>query len=157
MTSDLERLMQEPAGGHNHGRRRAPDTGAAIAWQPLGDAQTGEFLREAGWTVAREKDPTASGMSAHRGVLQEDEYVDPTVVEALVEDALGFSFDQLHSVYSTGGRIPADRVELRGRIDARLLALAESGANMDLFGRVTRLNASTLDRALTRARSQEVK
>jgi len=164
--------MQEPAGGANHGRRAHEGPSGASAeirsefagrtdgrfMEPLGasDWQAAEYLRNTGWTVARVKDPTAAGMTGHRGALHEDEYVDTAVVEAIVERELGYDLEQLHSVYSTGGRIPSARRELRDRIDARLLALSRSGANMDLFGRVTGLNPSTLDRALARARAEEV-
>lgn len=149
--------MEEPAGGPNYGRRTSTNPEGEGRHLPLDsdDWQAAEFLRGGGWTVARVKDPTTSGMHAHRGVLHEDEHVDLDAFHGMVAAELGFTLEQLHSVYSTGGRIPADRRELRGRIDARLLALSRSGANMDLFGRVSGLNASTLDRALARARDEE--
>jgi hypothetical protein len=92
------------------------------------------------------------GLVSHRGVLHPHEYVDMARLVQALEQELGFTLEQLRSVYGTGGRIPSRRLELRDRIDARLLALARSGASMDLFGRVTGLNDSTLDRALARAR-----
>jgi hypothetical protein len=151
--------MEEPAGGPNHGRRASDNPNVEGRRVPLyaDDWQAAEFMRANGWTMVHAKDGTRAGVNAHRGVLHPNEYADPVLLKAAVEGELGFTFVDLHSVYSTGGRIPSKRRELRGRIDARLLALSRSGANMDLFGRVVGLNASTLDRALARARAEEAK
>lgn len=168
--SDLGDLMEEPAGGPNHGRRAysSPElVEGRVNGRPLDlgthEGQASELVRSGGYSVADVArgsggaTPGArdAGMSAHRGVLQEGEHVDRAAVETLVERELGFTLTQLHSVYSTGGRLPSTLMGLRDQIDARMLALSGAGANMDLFGRVTRLNASTLDRALARARAKE--
>lgn len=112
---------------------------------------------KAGYTIVDpEHDGRNSGMVAHRGVLHPDEHVDYERLVGLVEGELGFSFDELRSVYSTGGRIADHLRVLRGRVDARLLALSRAGSNMDLFSRVTGVNPRTVDRALSRARAAEV-
>lgn len=105
-----------------------------------------------GWSIVSPAWGDHGGLRAHRGTLHPDEYVDRGRLVALLEEELGYTLTQLHSVYSTGGRIPNSRRELRGRIDARLLALATAGGNMTMFARVTGLNETTLDRALVRAR-----
>lgn len=167
MSSEFADLMEEPAGGENHGRTSAGTTAGRDSYEMQGDGlvalgvadhQAAEFMRATGWTVSDTSRGThrggarEAGMSAHRGVLHPEEYVDLTASRGAVEDELGFTVEELHSVYSTGGRIPSDRLDLRDRVDARLLQLSDSGANMDLFGRVTGLNGSTVDRALARAR-----
>lgn len=92
------------------------------------------------------------GLVGHRGALHPDEYLDAATLRPMVERRLGFTYEQVHSVYSTGGRIPASRRGLRAAVDARLLALSLSGANMDLLGRAVGINPSTLDRAVARAK-----
>lgn len=163
MGSELGQLIEEPPGGANHGRRLAdnPNVEGRHLRLEVSRWKAAEFMRAKGWGALRERAqrPSVSGMGSHlvnqHTVLHPDDYVDEELLAALVEDELGFSAEQLHSVYSTGGRIPSDRRGLRDRIDARLLALSRGGANMDLFGRVTGLNGSTVDRALARARAEE--
>lgn len=161
---ELARLIEEPPGGDNHGWKAttAPEDSlrSVRAGQvPLGagDAQHFQFLRDGGWSIVHTRDGSRAGINSHGvnqyTVLHPEDYVDSETLIELLEAELGFTLEELHSVYSTGGRIPAERVELRQRIDARLLALADAGANMDLFGRVTGLNGSTVDRALGRARA----
>jgi hypothetical protein len=93
------------------------------------------------------------GLTTHRGAVHPHEYVNPAAVRSMVERRVGFTVEQVRSVYSTGGRIPAERRALRAAIDARLLALAQNGTNMDLLGHALGVNGSTLDRALARARA----
>ena len=161
---ELRETMQEPPGGENHGRRFSDNPNLEGRHVPLDVArwQRNEFMRSNGWTVVHtETSHRASegGARSHlvnqHTILHPEEYVHSAEVVALLEAELGFTVGDLHSVYSTGGRIPADRLDLRARLDARLLDLADGGANMDLFGRVTGLNGSTVDRALARARSRE--
>lgn len=151
--------MEEPPGGPNAGRRAAPETKALTYWQPLATEghQSAEFVREGGWSIVTRGggEWQRSGGTAHRGTLHPEEHVDEAAVLALVEAEFGFTAAELHSVYSTGGRIPSDRRELRGRIDARLLALSRSGANMELFRGVVGLAHRTLHNALARARAEE--
>jgi hypothetical protein len=134
--SELGQLMQEPAGGHNHGRRASTNPAVEGRNLPLGadEWQASEFLRSGGWTVARVKDPTAAGMAGHGGILHPAEYVDPDALRVLVERELGFTYEQVRSVYRQG-RLSADQRELRGSIDARLLALSRAGGNMTALGR----------------------
>lgn len=160
MSSELAQLMEEPPLGPNHGRRAADNPEAEGRHLPLGinDWQAREFMQSGGWSVIHEKDGERAGVgvSAHRGVLHPDEHVDQAALRAMVEHELGFTIDQVHSVYSTGGRIPDQLRGLRERIDARLLALSRSGANMALLGRSVGIPYDpTIKRALRRAQSQE--
>jgi hypothetical protein len=135
--SDFAELMEEPAGGRNYGRRREGDRFNSLSVE---DAQARELLREGGWSIVSPSSngagtlPTA-GMTAHRGVLHPNEHVDHERLVGLVEGALGFTLDDVHAVYRQG-RLSADQQELRAQIDARLLALSRSGANMDLLARL---------------------
>lgn len=157
--SDLAQLMEELPGGPNHGRRSAPDVGASTSTQPLGAAehQAAEFMRDGGWTIASIKDGSRAGVHAHRGVIHEDEHVDLEALRPTVEDELGFTYEQVHSVYRQGP-LSADQRELRARIDARLLALSRSGANLLTLARILGLEVKAnrtcrvMENALTRAR-----
>jgi hypothetical protein len=162
--------MREPAGGTNHGRRASNNPEAEGRHLPLGadEWQAAEFMRGGGWIIADTSrgsggaTPGArdAGMSAHRGVLHSAEYVDPDVLLPMLEEGLGFTYEQVRSVYRQG-RLSADQRELRGRIDARLLALSRSGANLALLGRVLGFkveddsHCEPMDNAIARAKAAE--
>lgn len=109
-----------------------------------------DFLSTGGWSVVSTR-RGGSGLTAHRGVLHPDEYVDVPRLRALVEPRLGFTLDELGSVYRQG-RKSAAQLELRGRIDARLLELREAGGNMELLARVMGVDRKVVGRAMARAR-----
>lgn len=104
--------------------------------------------RNTGWTPGARD----AGMTAHRGILHPDEHVDDDALRAIVEAKLGFTYDDVHAVYRRG-RLSASTQELRARIDARLLELANAGANVAQLGRVLgfSVNASGSCQALTNA------
>lgn len=156
--------MQEAPGGANHGRSatasRDPETERHVSLG-VDDAQAHEFLTDGGWSIGTVKDGSRAGINAHRGVLRGDEHIDVDAVMGAVEDELGFTIDEIHSVYRQGRMTDSQR-ELRGRIDARLLALSRSGANMAALARLLGFaydepseRFKTMERALTRARTQE--
>jgi hypothetical protein len=89
--------------------------------------------------------------TAHRGVLHPDEYVDTARLMAAVEHRLGFALAELREVYRQGRKSAGQR-ELRARIDARLLAIAQAGGNLTALARVTGFDPDTFGRALARAR-----
>ena len=91
-----------------------------------------------------------AGMTAHRGTLHPDEYVDENVVRDAAEEVLGFTYEEISSVYKQGPKSPEQR-QLRAKIDARLLALSRSGG-LSKLAEILGLNEKTLDRALARAR-----
>lgn len=150
-TEDYASLMEEPSGGHNHGRMdgNTLDTDESVAFG---------FRFDGGWHVAdiRSNKDEAGGLVSHRGVLAPAEYVDPDVLRPMVEEALGFTVDDVTSVYTSRGRFRNDLRQLRARIDARLLALSRSGGNMAALARSLGINPRTMERALARARAAEV-
>lgn len=120
------------------------------------------FIVDGGWTPAAIKNNRHhnGGMTSHRGVLHPAEYVDVLHLMELVEAELGFTYEEVYSVYRQGP-LSADQRELRGRIDARLLALSRSGGNMNALGAVLGFQTpgDTMHRvvkgALARARAAE--
>lgn len=161
--SDLAQVIEEPAGGHNHGRTRSgsdPRSGDRRIPLDVASAQAEEFVRSGGWTIVHVKDGDRAGVHAHRGVLHPDEFVDSGVIETLVENELGFTLDEVRSVYRQGRKSDA-QLALRARIDARLLEIAETGGSMLELARVfgwdidaggKGQNCRTMERALARAR-----
>ena len=78
---------------------------------------------------------------------------------ALLEDRLGFGVDEVRSVYRRG-RLTVEQLELRSRVDARLLELSEAGVHLGALGSAlgykVRDNGGppdALTRALARARA----
>jgi hypothetical protein len=126
-------------------RRRARTAPAAV-----------DFLHGGGWHVA--DGPGKGGLTAHRGVLhpEEWEWLERLRLMPMVEAELGFTIAELRSVYRQG-RLSAAQRELRGRIDARLLALSCSGGNMALLGHLLGFyvhngHCKAITNALARAR-----
>jgi hypothetical protein len=99
---------------------------------------------------------TDAGMTAHRGILHPDEYIDPGVLREAAEEALGFTHADVSAVYARGGRLTTEQRQLREKIDARLLALSRSGGSMVTLSSALGLSEKTVDRALRRARDVEV-
>lgn len=166
--ADLRELVEEPAGGHNHGRVATTDPDVLGRTLPHGvkDVQERALLQGGGFTFVFPSNGGAgtfgdAGMTSHRGVLHSDEYVDADALRSAVEDALGFTYDDVRAVYRRGRLTPA-QAELRARIDARLLELARGGANMDLLARLLGFKApkgtwpTALKNAVRRARAAEV-
>lgn len=134
------------------------------------------FVQEGGWSLvdsARGHTKLGgatggardAGMSAHRGVLQADEYVDAGALQAAVEDELGFTYAEVKAVYRQGPKSSA-QLELRTRIGARLLRIAASGGNLLELGRAFGwaieegngtggANCRTMERAVERARKEQ--
>jgi hypothetical protein len=98
------------------------------------------------------------GLVAHRGVLQGTEYVDADVLRKAVEEELGYTYEQIRSVYRQGP-LGSEKRKLRSVIDARMLALRRSGANMAELGRAIGFpikasgNCAVLDNAIARAKA----
>lgn len=111
-----------------------------------------EELAVGGFSVI---DRTDGGMVAHRGTLHPDEYVDSATLREAAEASLGFTYEEISSVYRQGPLAPEQR-QLRERIDARLLALSRAGGAMATLASVLKLNEKTVDRALARARDVEI-
>jgi hypothetical protein len=119
---------------------------------------TPEVLRNPFMHVVSAGGANGGGLTAHRGVLQAGEYVNAEELRLAVEDELGYTYEQIRSVYRQGPLSPEKR-KLRGVIDARMLALRRSGANLVELGRAIGLTISpdghcrALDNAVSRARA----
>lgn len=136
--------------------------------QAARDLESQGFLLDGGWhAVTRyEGGSRDGGMTTHRGVLRGDEYVDVEALRAAVERELGFTYEQVRSVYRQGPLTDEQR-ELRGKIDARLLALSRAGGELNVLARALGMQVKTnrskgdsscwvMERAIARARAAEV-
>jgi len=174
---NIEKIMEEAPGGDNFGRR--PVTGDddydPAVKLPL-DAEGGRVLDllspedvddappwgagfgivdvRRGSGAAGTYGATDMGMTAHRGTLHPDEYIDEEALRSAAEEALGFSYAEVSAVYRQGPKSPEQR-QLRARIDARLLALSVSGG-LPKLAEILGVNEKTLDRALKRAKDAKV-
>jgi hypothetical protein len=107
-----------------------------------------EWLQGGGWHVVSSKGGNREGgITAHRGVLHPDEYVDSEALQGQVERELGFTYEQVRSVYRQGP-LSATQRGLRARIDARLMAVG----NLTALGRIVGIDRDVLARARARAR-----
>lgn len=146
-------LVPEYVGGRYEGHGPDYDFG------PEDDAEDAAFLAEGGWTIATrvEGGGRGHGLTTHRGVLHPDEYVDLEDLRARISERLGFTLDEIRSVYRQGPLSAAGRY-LRSRIDARLLEVAESGGLLVELGSALGWavredgHCRTVENALSRAR-----
>jgi hypothetical protein len=162
-----KQFIEEPPHGENHGSKAStePDKGGRQIPLDVETMLSADLMRSEGFGVvetSRGSGATGStygakdaGMTAHRGILHPDEYVDPDVLTDAVEAALGYSYEDVSSAYKNG-RPTAEQRQLRDRIDSRVLALSRSGGNMALLARTLEVSEKTIDRALVRARENEV-
>lgn len=130
------------------------------------------FLLDGGWTAvdstrgSRGWTPGArdAGMTSHRGVLHPGEHVDEEALRAALEAELGFTLDDVRAVFRQGRKSSA-QLELRERIDARLLEVADAGGNLlelaKAFGWAIEAadalggeRSKTMERAIERARER---
>ena len=125
--------------------------------EPVVPVAAEEMLAAGGCRVVRVRDCEADrcGLVGREPV----EEVDEEVFVALLEDRLGFGVDEVRSVYRRG-RLTDEQLELRSRVDARLLELADDGVNLAALGGMlgyrVRGNGSAhhaFTRALARARA----
>jgi hypothetical protein len=91
------------------------------------------------------------GLVAHRGVLQDGEYVDFFELRVQLEEEFGFTYADIAAAYRNG-RPTAEQLQLRVRIDARVLELSRAGGNMEQFAKAVGISEKAVDRALIRAR-----
>lgn len=133
------------------------------------------FVQEGGWTLVDSARGHAgiggatggardAGMSAHRGVLHPDEFINADDLRELVEANLGFTYEQVRAVYRQGPKSTA-QLELRSRIGARLLEISAAGGNLlelarsfgwaiDESSTTGGANCRTMERAVERARKE---
>lgn len=113
-----------------------------------------DFMRAAdGWSVVSPAFGDRGGMVGHRGPVHPDEYVDEWRVFIEAQRQLGFNIAEVWESYCQGRKSAAQR-ELRDRIDARLLAIANAGGNLTALARIFEVDNKTFQRALARARKE---
>lgn len=111
-----------------------------------------DFLSGGGWHIANADSPHRGGLRAHRGVLFPGEFVDRLSLRDAVLKRLGFTLEQVNSVYKQG-RKSDDQRQLRGKIDASLLALSRDGATVSKISEALLLDDNVVTSALSRARA----
>lgn len=159
---DIEELMQEPPGGHNHGR---------TAWQGGSDDFDGDSKRELsteamiqsdflkgheghGWQVVLPRTGGAQGGTvAHRGVLHPAEYVDHERLVRLVGQTVGVSYDELRETFISRGRPSAEKAKRRAEILAKLRDALGDDGNVSLLAQILGIERTVITRALRNERS----
>jgi len=163
---NIREIMEETPGGENHGRRAIvgrtdQDAGGPVRERvsvSTSEHQSEEFMRAGGFSVVHAK--SDGGLVAHRGVLHEDEYVNPFELQRQIEAELGFTYAQARAVYRQGP-LSSEQRQLREQIDARLLALRRSGGNLTELAKAIGFavnangNVRIIERAIERARAVE--
>lgn len=140
----LESAGLMPEGEHESGDPLHRDDPAESSW-----------LADGGWSVAVPKSHGSGrdgGLTAHRGVLFPGEFVDRLTLRGAVLDRLGFTLDEVNSVYKQG-RKSDDQRQLRGKIDASLLALSRDGATVSKISEALLVDDNVVTSALSRARA----
>lgn|SRR5574340_5084 len=163
MIEEFESVMQEPPGGENYGRMASSNPNDEGRMLPLDvlSMQERDMLQQGGFSIieadrgsGRTGDTYGGGdmgMTAHRGVLHEDEYVDEEILRLMVEKRLGLTYAEIAAVYKAG-KPTIEQRQQRIRVDATMLALSRSGANLQAVALALGLSEKTIDRALARAR-----
>lgn len=153
-----EGLMQEPPGGENFGKLDGYSLHSA-EWQ------ASDLMMSRNFGITDEGHGGTKG-NPNGAPLHPDMFVDESVLRQKVEEVLGFTYEEITSVYvDSPGSIPVVQRQLRDKIDARLLALSRSGANMTAVARILGWSISTnlagkknsrkMSRALDRAKRAE--
>lgn len=175
---EISETMQETPNGENYGRAQVQGDDGEWGLFPLDVAgwQAADVLTDEGATSGDPApfgsgygiiDPTRGqsvvgsygatdmGLTAHRGVLHGDEYVDFFALREQVEAEFGYTYAAIAATYKNG-RPTAEQRQQREEIDARMLALSRAGGNMAEFAKAVGLSEKTVDRALARARERHV-
>lgn len=173
MDEDIESIMSEAPGGENFGRASHtydddPDIERFGRSLNAASHAAEDHVRQGGVSIVEPQHGRGrgttygardAGMTAHRGVTHPDEYVDRERLLRTVEAELGFSLEEVHSVYARGiagrGVFPANLRELRDRLDRRVLALFRAGGNMGTLAEVLDIDRLQLVRAVSRAQGAE--
>lgn len=93
-----------------------------------------------------------TGMHAHRGVLEEGEYVDHEELIMKLEEELGFSFDEVRLAFDAHAY--AEEVPNFYAIRERMVEIHEDGGNISLLADVLGINRGTLATAIWRQKQR---
>ena len=160
MTEDYAEIMSDPPGGSAHGSRAGDsrtDEGRTRKHRSRPLAESALQVEQLdGYSILDPSRLHDAGMTAHRGDLDVDAYIDPAEIQAAVEESLGFTYEEVSSAYKQGPTSAAVR-QLRDKIDSRLLALSRARGNMTVLANALGLSEKTVDRALARGRTVEIR
>lgn len=154
-------LMPDPLPGHSSINSRGDGVDPTVTRRSADlDPEGSDFMSAGGWSVVdiRWGDGENGGLTSHRGVLHPDEYVDAELLAGMAADHMGFTVDEIRTVYRPG-RPRADVLDLRSRIDARILEVSEAGGNLNELARALGWRVGddhtcrNMERTLARARA----
>lgn len=91
-------------------------------------------------------------MTAHRGVLHPDEYIQAEVLERMLEENLGVSLQEFDAAYRSRGRPTAQVEATREKVDAVFLDVVDEGGNVEELSRVLGIARARIYDAAERAR-----
>lgn len=179
LDDDLASIMEETPVGENHGTSLAsiptshgvtgaePDDSSSIVYaktSPLAPRRTlntrdHEAKNATQGVTSDEREFHYLGMTAHRGVLHPDEYVDHEALIFAVEMRLGVTLEEVAEAFRAGNP-DAARLKVKNYIEDQLLELEEAGGNMSLLASILGWTvwpngvSRTMRKALKRARSR---
>jgi len=111
------------------------------------------YLPEGGYHIVREDHGNEiSGMRAHRGVIHSDEHVDHERLIEMLEDELGFSFDEARLAFDPLAY--AEEVPNYYLIRDRMVEIHEAGGNISLLADVLGIKRGTLATAIWRQKQR---
>lgn len=175
----LEEMMIEPPGGDNHGSSYhdiSTAHGVTGATEGKGNRivyavthphrptkslniKDTDALRATQRTVYDPKEYYYLGMTAHRGILQPEEYVDKEAVVFALEQRLGYKAEEVQFLYSKPNPSKKD-LPRKDKLEDIFLELEEAGGNMSLLAALLGLQVRadgtcfTMARAIKRARER---
>jgi hypothetical protein len=151
MTTFGEKLDRE-MGNRDIGRIRS---GLEIDSKPNEIDTSGglSYLPEGGYHIVREDHSRdISGMHAHRGVLEEGAHVDHELLIEMVEQELGYSFDEARLAFDPLAY--AEEVPNYYAIRDRMVDIHEAGGNISLLADVLGIKRGTLATAIWRQKQR---
>lgn len=160
---DLEALMQEPPGGHNHGRQTREEGKPPSAAVSTEDMVASEFLSDdntVAWSLVNTRRGTGpggtqdAGMTSHRGVLHPDEHVNAEVLYRELERSLGISLQEFDAAYRSRGKPTTEIMATREKMDQVFLEVVEAGGNVEELAKILGVARARIFAAAKRARER---
>ncbi len=111
-------------------------------------------LPEGGYTVVQPArgGKERTGARAHRGVIQEDEHVDHELLIGMLEEELGYSFEEARLAFDPLAYV--EEVPNYYAIRDRMVEIHEAGGNISLLADVLGINRGTLATAIWRQKQR---
>lgn len=160
----FEELMQDCPASNNHGRKvidvdLEEDQVETFPRKPRMSLNLGDGESRDATTGIHPSELNCYGMTAHRGVLHPDEYVDEFKLNTDIKEQLGFWPETIKWVFKAGRPGPG-AAKVKAQIEDKFLQLSESGGNMTLLAAALEFpiredgTCFTMSRALQRARER---